>query len=233
MDPTQLEPDLGSTRAEAAWRELLEAVLRDRLAHTTDGSHDLGHLRRVWLNCKTIAAAEAGSPDHHILIAGAYLHDLVNLPKDAPDRHFASRRSGELATKILTEHGFPQAKIAAVVHAIETHSYSAAIQPETVEAQILQDADRLEALGAIGIARTFYVAGRLGSALFEPNDPFAAQRALDDKRFALDHFELKLFKIAGTMTTAAGKHIAEQRAATMRAFCTQLREELHGRDSAR
>ncbi|MFA9353024.1 hydrolase, partial [Escherichia coli] len=75
---------------------------------------------------------------------------------------------------------------------IEAHSFSAKIAPETLEAKIVQDADRLEALGAIGLARVFAVSGALGVALFDAEDPFARQRGLDDKQYALDHFQTKL-----------------------------------------
>lgn len=212
--------------AEHAWQAPLEAAFLDHSVQHADASHDMGHLRRVWRNCRAIAAVEAEAVDHEILIAASYLHDWVNLAKNDPDRHLASRRSAEAAIGVLRELGFPPAKHQAVAHAIEAHSFSAGVPPATLEARILQDADRLEALGAIGIARTFYVAGRLNSALFDDTDPFAARRALDDRRFALDHLALKLFKIADTMTTKGGKMIAAARVATMRQFCESLGDEL-------
>ncbi|HDO7482899.1 TPA: HD domain-containing protein, partial [Escherichia coli] len=76
---------------------------------------------------------------------------------------------------------FPAEKIEAVCHAIAAHSFSAQIAPLTTEAKIVQDADRLEALGAIGLARVFAVSGALGLALFDGEDPFAQHRPLDDK----------------------------------------------------
>jgi uncharacterized protein len=97
---------------------------------------------------------------------------------------------------------------------------------DRLEAQILQDADRLDALGAIGIARTFYVAGRMGSSLFHPDDPLARNRPLDDRAFSLDHFETKLFRIAETMNTRTGQRIAEERAALTRRFVSDLIAEI-------
>ena len=122
--------------------------------------------------------------------------------------------------------GWPTERIEATAHVIEAHSFSAGIALRSREAGILRDADRLDAIGAIGIARTFYVAGRMGSRLYDPMDPFAADRPLEDRRFALDHFETKLFHLADGMTTHAGKAIAQRRLATMRTFVDMLRAEI-------
>ena len=121
---------------------------------------------------------------------------------------------------------FPADKLEAVAHAIAAHSFSAGIVPETHEARILQDADRLEALGAIGLARLFAVAGQMGAQLYDPADPLAQRRALDDKAFALDHLEVKLFPLVETMQTATGREIAEERAEWVAAFRSRLLREI-------
>jgi uncharacterized protein len=202
----------------------LEAVLS---AHDDgeDASHDVHHSRRVKANALAIAARERAG-DAVILIAAAYLHDIVNLPKNSPRRAEASRLSAEAAGPILRDLGFDAGMIAATRHAIAAHSFSAGIAPETMEARILQDADRLEAIGALGIARVFYIAGKLGSRLFEGDDPFAAARPLDDKTFAVDHFAVKLLRLAETMQTASGRAIAVERSDVMRTFLDQLGSEL-------
>lgn len=190
-----------------------------------DGAHDLGHLRRVWRQARLIALDEPGA-DPEVLQVACFLHDLVNLPKNHPDRASASRLSADAAVDWLRAQDFAPDKLAAVHHAILTHSFSARIPPESPEARILQDADRLEALGAIGIARMFHVAGALGGALFDDTDPMALGRALDDKAYALDHLQVKLFGLAGTMQTAAGRAIAEERAEWMASFRTRLLSEI-------
>lgn len=205
-------------------KAFLENALKDQqISH--DASHDIHHARRVKQNALAIATRE-GEGNHSILIAAAYLHDLINVPKNAPNRHAASKLSADAAHPILINLDFSQADIMAIQHCIEAHSFSANIEPTTLEARILQDADRLESLGALGIARTFYIAARLDSELFDGADPFAQNRPLDDKRFAVDHFKTKLLTLANTMKTQAGKAIAEERTATMRMFLSALADEI-------
>ena len=202
-----------------------EAALADLWQGQTDAAHDIGHLRRVWANCRRIAAAEGGA-DLEVLCAAAYLHDLVNLPKDAPNRHEASVLSARAAVDWLRAAGFPAAKLDAVAHAIAAHSFSAGIAPETAEARILQDADRLEALGAMGLARMFLISGRMGGGIVDMDDPMALHRPLDDKRFALDHLEVKLLGLPATTQTRAGRAMAEERAEWMMSFRTRLLAEI-------
>ena len=202
-----------------------EARYRRRVAEEwskapLDGAHDLGHLARVWANARTIAVNEGG--DLTVLLAAAYFHDFVNLPKSTPNRAQASRLSAAAARPILLAEGLSPAQTDAAAHAIEAHSFSAGIAPLTLEAKILQDADRLEALGAIGIARCFAVTGQLGGALFDQADPMALNRPLDDRTFALDHFEVKLLRLPERMQTATGRAMADERAEWMMSFRTRL-----------
>ncbi|HEX3934782.1 MAG TPA: phosphohydrolase [Puia sp.] len=198
-----------------------------------DGSHDLGHFQRVWKAARRINIMEGGPADELVLLAGAYFHDLVALPKDHPERNRSSLLSAEKTAALLAADfpEFPAEKIAGVVHAIHAHSFSAGVVPETVEAKILQDADRMEALGAIGIARVFYTAGQLGGRLFDAADPMAVGRELDDRRYALDHFEVKLFRLPATMNTVSGKALAEGHAGWMRGFVEKLRQEIAGENA--
>jgi uncharacterized protein len=192
-----------------------------------DGSHDLSHLLRVWRNATAIAEREGGC-DRTVLTAAVVLHDCVAVEKNSPLRAQASRLAAVRAREILGGMGWDAARIDAAAHAIEAHSFSAGIAPETIEARVLQDADRLDAIGAIGIARCFYVAGRLGSRLYDPSDPEAVHRELDDRTFALDHFGAKLFKVAGNFQTAAGQALADARTRTMHEFVRRLLDEVGG-----
>ncbi|AJP56288.1 hypothetical protein UC34_03285 [Pandoraea vervacti] len=206
-------------------------------ADSDDGSHDWSHLIRVWTLVKEIAAHEAressdasesseSAIDLEMLAVATLLHDCVAVEKNDPRRSQASRLSADKARGILQAMGWAAERIDATAHVIEAHSFSAGIAPKSREAGILRDADRLDAIGAIGIARTFYVAGRMGSRLYDPIDPFAGDRALEDRRFALDHFEAKLFHLEDGLTTNASKAIARRRVATMRTFVEMLREEI-------
>ena len=182
-----------------------------------DGAHDLNHLNRVWQNAQTLLE-DYPEADTLVVMAACYLHDLVNFPKNAPERHLASRQAAQLACRELEKLGFPADKLPSLAHAIEAHSFSAGIAPETMEARIVQDADRLDALGAVGLARLYYTAGRMGSALAHPTDPLALHRAMDDKKFALDHIEVKLATLPATMTTTAGRKMGERRLKWLRSF---------------
>jgi uncharacterized protein len=190
-----------------------------------DGSHDHSHLMRVWRMVLKITAKEPAA-DLELLAIATLLHDCVAVEKNAPDRAMASRLSADVARKVLARLGWPEQRIAAAAHVIEAHSFSAGIQPRNLEAAILRDADRLDSLGALGIARTFYIAGRMGSRLYDTADPFGDGRDFDDKNFALDHFAAKLLKLEEGLLTAEGRRIGRERTALMRSFVEEMRSEI-------
>lgn len=202
-----------------------ETALAAYWGEAPDPAHDMAHITRVWANVQAIATHEPAA-DMELLRAACVFHDLVNLPKDAPNRSEASRLSAEAARPLALDCGLPEAKLDAMSHAIEAHSFSAGITPRTREAEILQDADRLDALGAIGIARMFAVSGNLARPLYDPSDPLARSRPLDDTAFALDHFEAKLLRLPETMRTRTGRRLAQERATYMRDFLTRLMGEI-------
>jgi uncharacterized protein len=188
------------------------------------------HFQRVWRAARFINGEEGGGADELVLLAAAYFHDWISFPKNHPRRSESSRLSAEKAVELLREvfDDFPADKVEGVRHAIHAHSWSAGIPAETPEAKILQDADRMESLGAIGAARTFYVSGQLNQQLFDADDPLAVKRAPDDRRYALDHFQVKLLKLPATMNTAAGRRMAEKNAEWLRAFARKMEEEIRG-----
>ena len=204
---------------------LAERLLAVHGPSGNDGSHDLSHLFRVWRNARAIAATEPEC-DLDVLVAAVVLHDCVAVEKNAPERSQASRLAAARATDILRELGWDPARIARVAHAIEAHSFSAGILPETIEARILQDADRLDAIGAVGVARCFYVAGRMGSSLYSCNDPAGRGRPLNDQQFALDHFGAKLFRLRENFQTAEGQRRAAERTDRMRQFFQAFLDEV-------
>jgi len=206
----------------------MEQVYKDFLIgeclEASDSAHDLAHIERVVSNAKLIA--NSIKSDRQVVIAAAWLHDCVSLPKDHPDRKNASGLSGGRAVKFLAGQDFPEEKLPHVHHAVVAHSYSAAIKPETTEAKIIQDADRLDALGAIGISRCLLVGGQLGRMLYNPEDPFCEKRLPDDSEWTIDHFYAKLFKLPESMQTVPGKKMARKRIEFMKKFLDELAGEI-------
>ncbi|WP_085488892.1 HD domain-containing protein [Paraburkholderia susongensis] len=213
-------------RSFAPHEQLVESLLQTRAFDHfgTDGSHDIGHIVRVWNLVSRIAEHEP-VVDKELLAAATLLHDCVNIEKNDPRRSQASVLSAELASELLLQIGWTPMRIAATAHAIQSHSFSAGIEPQTLEAFILRDADRLDALGAIGIARTFYVAGRLGRSLYCAKDPLARDRELNDNVFALDHFRTKLLMLGDGLRTQTARQIAAERLELMRRFVSDFTSE--------
>lgn len=210
----------------ATWSERCEAHIRQREGDT---AHDLAHVRRVVRWARQLAEAEGA--DRSVVIPAAWLHDAVTVPKGHLDRSRASALAAEAASGWLAAQGYPIEKIPQVAHAIEAHSFSAGLAPRTLEAKVVQDADRLDALGAIGIARCYATAGAIGSRLVHPDDPVpgpGTRRQLDDRRYATDHFMVKLLKLPETMQTDAGRVEAKRRAIILRQFLDELARETSG-----
>lgn len=189
-----------------------------------DAAHDEGHVRRVVANARKLAETEGA--DLAVVLPAAWLHDCVAIAKNSPHRSSASRLAAERAGALLRAAAYPEQHIAAIEHAIEAHSFSARILPQTLEAKVVQDADRLEALGAVGIARTLITGGTNGTPFYNLAEPFPATRAADDRTSIIDHFFTKLLKLAETMQTAAGRADAQQRAQFLKQFLTQLGSEI-------
>lgn len=189
-----------------------------------DPAHDIAHIRRVVAAARRLAHDEGA--DLAVVLPAAWLHDCVVLPKDSALRSQASRLAAEAAGKFLRESGYPDRLIPAVEHAIAAHSFSAGIPPETVEAKVVQDADRLDSLGAIGIARTLLLGGTMAIPLYDPSEPLPNNRAPDERAFVIDHFFTKLLKLADMMHTAAGRREGERRTRLMRVYLEELAREI-------
>jgi len=203
----------------------LTRVLEEARARLTgDPGHDVAHCLRVaeW----TIRiGGETVTPRH--AIAAALLHDVINIPKDSPDRSRASERSADFARALLAELGFDGIDL--ICEAIHDHSYSTGRVPRSPLGDALQDADRLEALGALGVLRTASCGARIGADYFDGDDPWAERRELDDKKHTVDHFFQKLLLLPPTLRTKAGRDEAERRAKFMIAFLRQLGDEIGSR----
>lgn len=192
-----------------------------------DAAHDLEHVRRVVANARTLADAEGARLE--IVLPAAWLHDCVTVPKDSPQRATASRLAAAQAAAWLRAWAWPEESLTDIAHAIEAHSFSAGIAPRTLEAKVVQDADRLDALGAVGLARCLMLGGAMGRPLYAPADPFCERRPPDDRAACLDHFYTKLLKLEGTMQTKAGKEEAVRRTDFLRSFLEEMGRELRAK----
>lgn len=189
-----------------------------------DPSHDWAHILRVAKTCESLGKQSSANLDY--LISAAYMHDLINLPKNDPRRSEASTMTGAEARKILVQCESSEIDILSVLQIIKEHSYSKGLKPSSLEAAILQDADRLDAIGSIGILRCASVSTQMGGKFYNFQEPWGESRELDDKAFMLDHYQTKLYKLPELMNTQAGQKEAYRRVKFMKFFVDQFMSEI-------
>lgn len=189
-----------------------------------DPAHDFEHVLRVCQNAEKISDKEKAN--NKLVLYAALLHDLISYPKNHKKSKSSSSKSSLEAKKILQKFSFPDDEIKIIIDAISCHSFSKNKKAKTLEGKILQDADRLDAIGAIGIARTFAVSGSESRSFYNKLDPFCNKRKPDDKSWTLDHFFKKLLLIENKMNTNTGKKEAKLRTKILRNFLSELRKEI-------
>lgn len=165
-------------------------------------THDRDHVERVVKLAVYIAEREGA--DVEVVRISAELHDIA---RDKPNHAIESAR---IAGEILRRKGYDEDFISKVVHCIESHSFSSNVKPKTLEAKVLSDADKLDAIGAIGVARVFMFSGERG-------------RSIED---TLKHFEEKLLKLKDMLYTKTAREIARDRHEFLKMFYDRLRKEL-------
>jgi len=201
------------------------AGVQQRFSDFDDPAHGWEHIERVYRLALTLAQHEGA--DAFIVGVAALLHDFGRLSHDE-SRHHADL-SATNAAELLALYQLPQQRLDAILHAIAAHSFSRGIEPATLEAGIVRDADRLDSLGALGILRwaiTGTIRRTSQTRSYDPQDPFAETHPPDDRRYMLDHFYSKLLKLADGMYTATGRRLAVRRTTFMRAYLEELRHEL-------
>lgn len=206
----------------AAFERQFEAFILEQEIH--DAAHDINHIKRVVKTAKQLAQSEQA--DMAVVLPAAWLHDCVTFPKNHPDNKRSSVLAADKAIAYLESIAYPETYLEDIHHAICAHSYSAKIEANTTAAKVVQDADRLDGLGAIGVARCMLVAGKLGSKIYHHQDPFCETREADSKVAAVDHFYEKLFKTAKTMQTEAGLVEAQSRVDFMKLYLARLEQEM-------
>ena len=189
-----------------------------------DPAHDFEHVMRVYHNAQKITKKEKAN--QKLVLTAALLHDIVSYPKSSKRSKFSSVESAKKSKSILKKYAFSNEEISIICDAIEDHSFSQNRIPRTIEGKILQDADRLDALGAIGIARVFATSGSLNRPFYKIDDPFCNKRKPDDNHWAIDHFFNKLLKLQSLMNTKSGKIEAKKRTNVLKIYLKQLKTEI-------
>jgi uncharacterized protein len=199
--------------------------VQQRYVGFDDPAHGWEHIKRVYRLVLYIAEQE--NADAFIVGMAALMHDLGHLSTETSLHH--ADLSILMAGELLVAYDVSATTREAILHAIAAHSFSLGIEPRTLEAKVVRDADRLDSLGAIGILRWAITGAvrRTGETqTYHPDDPFAERHTLDDRRYMLDHFYTKLLKLDDTIATQTGRVLALQRTAFMRAYLDEFRREL-------
>ncbi|HSB56957.1 MAG TPA: HD domain-containing protein [Nitrosopumilaceae archaeon] len=189
-----------------------------------DPAHDFEHIMRVYKIAEIIGKKERANMK--LVRAAVLLHDIISYPKSDKRSKNASTKSALMAAKILKKYDYNAHEIGIIVKAIGEHSFSKGMVPRTIVGKILQDADRLDALGAIGIARTFAVGGAEKRPFYNKEDPFCHKRIPEDKKWTLDHFYKKLLLLEKRMNTKTGKKEAIQRTRILKKFLNDIKKEI-------
>lgn len=201
--------------------------------HDADSAHDFDHILRVLALAERIGPAEGA--DMEVVRTAALLHD-VGRPEEEREGHCHAEVGAEKARAILSK--WPQDKVDAIAHAIAAHRYRGDEAPRTLEARVLFDADKLDSIGAVGIARAYAVGGLHGQRLYAEVDSQYVQNLVQNKSLARqnDHsnhtpvheFAFKLSRINDILFTTTAKKIAEERHRFMREFFVRLEREVRG-----
>jgi uncharacterized protein len=202
----------------------LREIARARASH--EPAHDFLHVQRVAAAAQRIAEVEGA--DVTIVTAAALLHELFNYPKGHAESQLSGERCAEEARAVLVAEAWSAPRSEAIAYCIRVHSFSRGIVPETLEAKVLQDADRLDAIGAVGIARCFATCADMKRPFYANDDPLCRAREPNDKQWGVDHFFKKLLRIEAGLHTPTAREMAAQRTRFMYAFLAQLDREING-----
>ena len=200
----------------------LKNIVKKRMEN--DSAHDFEHTMRVYKNAQKICKKEKAN--EKLVLSAALLHDIVSYPKSDKRSKTSSIESAKKSKKILEKLNFSKEEITIISGAILDHSFSQNKIPKTIEGKILQDADRLDALGALGIARVFATGGSLKRPFYNIDDTFCKKRTPDDHAWTIDHFFQKLLKLESLMNTKSGKVDAKKRTRVLTEFLNHLKQEL-------
>jgi len=187
--------------------------------------HSESHVDRVYSLAVRIAKEE--NADLDVVKAAVLLHDIARAMEDEGKIEDHATEGAKMARKVLEEVDFPKEKLDKVIHCIETHRFKKGLEAKTLEAKILQDAERLDIIGAIGLARVFTRGGWSNMPIYDPTIP--PKEKYDGKSLtSVNHIYEKILKVKGTINTDAAKEIAEERHKFVEQFLERLMKEWHG-----
>ncbi|MBW1988859.1 MAG: HD domain-containing protein [Deltaproteobacteria bacterium] len=192
-------------------------------------SHDFDHTLRVMELCRRVGPPEGA--DMEVLLIAAALHDIGRPAQDESRGKICHAAHGAvLAGEVLDRLCLPRGKRQNVLHCIRAHRFRGDCPPETVEAKVLFDCDKLDSIGAIGVARTFQFAGEVGARLHNRQQDLSQTRAYSEEDTGYREYRLKLSMVAGRMMTEEGRRLAKKRHAFMEAFFERFLAEHEARD---
>lgn len=201
----------------------------EKLFKGARGSHDWEHTLRVARLCRRIGAVEGADMD--VLMAAAYLHDIGRCYQDVSNGKVCHAEKGaQMARPIVAALPLLPAQKENILHAVGAHRFRGTRPPETLEAKVLFDADKLDAIGAVGVARAFLFAGEVGARLHNPDMNVAEARpySIDDTGYR--EFKVKLSKIKDRIMTPEGRKLAEARHEFLLKFFGRFLSEYEGKE---
>lgn len=189
-------------------------------------AHDWNHVKRVQNLAEKLAVEEDADLD--VVKASALLHDIGREKEDDGEISNHAKWGAKKAEEILEGLGFEDEFIGKVQHCIRSHRYSKSPEPESLEAKVLSDADNLDALGAVGIARTFTYGGEHRSVIADPGLPVEADDSASGET-SLNHLQKKILNLKDRMYTESGLETAVERHKYVESFVERFKEEMVGR----
>lgn len=190
-------------------------------------THDWHHVERVVANAEALAATTDRDVDEDVLLAAAWLHDVGRKREASGEIADHAEWGAAEARRLLREQGTSAEAVDAVAHCVRAHRFSNDVEPRTVEAELLADADNLDAIGAVGLARTFAHAGEHGRSLHDPELPPEADDS-DGGETSVNHVHKKLLRIRDRVYTDAGRAVADDRHAFVETFVERFEREVPG-----
>lgn len=206
--------------------ESIRSIAQSYFHHGMNPAHDWFHVQRVQANADRLIADYPDADAKRIRLAVLF-HDVGRAKEDQDEIEDHSEWGANESERILREHDAGEETIDAVSHCIRAHRYSNQVTPETIEAKIVSDADNLDALGAVGIARCFTYGGERGLSIHDPSRP-PEEDTSSAGTTQFNHLHKKILNLPNRMYTDAGKELAEKRSEFVREFTQRFKKEAAG-----